>query len=61
MSNHEITFNTKLFEQIKTRADFTYKITPQMISIVDTGLGRCSVTEAIEAVAQDRVLAPRLN
>jgi len=39
MSNHEISFNSKLYEQIRTRADFTYKITPSVISIVDTRLG----------------------
>jgi len=39
MSNHEITFNTKLSDQFKTQADFTYKTTPGVISIVDTGLG----------------------
>jgi hypothetical protein len=50
MSNHEITFNTDLSEPVRTRADFTYKITPEVISIVDTGLDQCSVTDDIEAV-----------
>ena len=50
MSNHEISFNTKLSDPIRTRADFTYKITPEVISIVDTGLGKCPVNEDIEAV-----------
>jgi hypothetical protein len=50
MSNHEISFNTDLSEPTRTRADFTYKITPTVISIVDTGLGKCSVAEDIEAV-----------
>jgi len=50
MSNHEISFNTKLSDPIRTRTDFTYKITSTTISIVDTGLGRRSVTEDIEAV-----------
>jgi len=50
MSNHEINFNTKLSEPTSTRADFTYKITPSTISIFDTGLGQCQVTEDIEAV-----------
>ena len=50
MSSNEITFNTKLSEHVRTRADFTYKITPTVISIVDTGLGQRSVTEDIEAV-----------
>ena len=46
MSN-EITFNAKLSEAPRTQGDFTYKITPQLISIVDTGLGSRSVTEDI--------------
>ena len=50
MSNHEISFNTDLSEPVRTRADFTYKISPVMISIVDTGLGSCPVTEDIEAI-----------
>lgn len=51
MSDHEISFNnTKLSEQVRTRADFTYKITADLISITDTGLGFRSVTEDIEAV-----------
>jgi hypothetical protein len=29
---------------------YNYKITPEVISIVDTGLGKCSVSEDIEAV-----------
>jgi len=52
MSKREISFNTDLPEQIRTRADFTYKITPAVISITDSGLGKCSVTEDIEAVLQ---------
>ena len=50
MSNHEISFNTKLSDPIRTRTDFTYKITSTTISIVDTGLGQRSVNEDIEAV-----------
>ena len=49
MSN-EITFNTQLSEPPRTQADFTYKISPTVISITDTGLGSCPVTEDIEAV-----------
>src|SRR5215510_9690253 len=48
MSSHEISFN--LSEPFKTKADFTYKITPTLISISDTGLDKCSVAEDIEAV-----------
>ena len=50
MSSHEITFDTNLSELPRTRADFTYKITPTVISITDIGLGQRSVTEDIEAV-----------
>jgi hypothetical protein len=50
MSSHEISFNTKLSEQVRTRADFTYKITPTVISIFDPGVGSRPVTEDIEAV-----------
>ena len=50
MSNHEISFNTKLSEAVRTPADFIYKITPTVISVIDTGLGSRSVTEDIEAV-----------
>jgi hypothetical protein len=48
-----ISFNTKLSEQVRTRADFTYKITPTTISIVDTGLGSRSVTVDIEAILRE--------
>jgi hypothetical protein len=50
MSSHGITFNANLSEPPRTRTDFTYKITPTVISIVDTGLGSRSMTEDIEAV-----------
>jgi hypothetical protein len=50
MSSHEISFSTKLSEPPRTRANFTYKISPTVISIFDTGLGKCPVTEDIEAV-----------
>jgi hypothetical protein len=43
-TSHEITFNTDLAQPVKTRADFTYKIAPEVISIVDTRLGSRSVT-----------------
>ena len=62
MSNHEITFNAKLSEAPRTRADFTYKITPTLISITDTGLGSLPVTEDIEAVlTENRTLVSGLN
>ena len=50
MSNHEISFNTGISDPIRTRADFAYNITPAVISITDAGVGKCSVTEDIEAV-----------
>jgi hypothetical protein len=39
MRRHEITFNTNLSEAPGTRADFTYHISPTVISITDTGQG----------------------
>jgi hypothetical protein len=50
MSSHEISSNTNLSDPIRTRADFTYKITPILISITDTGLGSRSVADDAEAV-----------
>ena len=50
MDKHEITFNTNLSEPPRTHADFTYKISPIVISISDTGLGSRSALEDIEAV-----------
>ena len=50
MNKHEITFNTNLSEPPRTHADFTYKISPIVISISDTGLGSRSALEDIEAV-----------
>jgi len=50
MSKHEISFDPNLSDAIRTRADFTYKIAPTVISITDTGLGTRAVTEDIEAV-----------
>jgi hypothetical protein len=45
-----ITLDFKLVPEITTKADFTYSITPGTISITDTGKGRASVTNDIEAV-----------
>ena len=50
MNNHEVTFNTNLSEAPRTSADFTYKISPALISITDTGLGTRAVIMDIEAV-----------
>jgi hypothetical protein len=50
MSKHEISFDTSLSKPPRTRADFTYNITPTVISFTDTGLGQRSVVEDIEAV-----------
>ena len=52
MSEHEISFDPNLSDSIRTRADFTYKITPDLISITDTGLGQRSFLEDIEAVSR---------
>src|SRR5215831_15015816 len=49
MSN-EITFKPDAAMEAATRADFTYKITPNTITITDTALGKLSVTKDIDAV-----------
>jgi hypothetical protein len=62
MSNHEITFNTNASGTPITRADFSYNITPATISIVDTGLGKCAVTEGYRGgLTENRVLAPGID
>jgi len=44
------------------QADFTYTMTPVSIQIQDTGKGKKSVAEDLEAVLRkNRVLAPRLD
>jgi hypothetical protein len=45
-----ISLNFKPVQKPTTQADFTYSITPTTISITDTGKGRRSVTNDIEAV-----------
>jgi hypothetical protein len=45
-----MTLNFRSLPAIATRADFTYSITPDTISITDTSKGRASVTIDIEAV-----------
>ena len=49
MSN-EIVFKPNVAMEAATRADFTYKITPNTISITDTTLGKLSVTKDIDAL-----------
>jgi methanogenic corrinoid protein MtbC1 len=46
----KIAFDTNSPEPTRARADFTYKTTSPVISMVDTGLGKFSVTEDIKAV-----------
>jgi hypothetical protein len=43
-------FQYQRFGNTDNSADFTYKITPSMISIFDTALGKCSVTGDVEAI-----------
>ena len=50
ISSHEISFNTNLSDPPRTRADFTYNITPAVISITDTGLGSRSAADDIETI-----------
>ena len=45
-----ITLDFKCENRPPTKADFTYKIGPDTIEIVDTGRGRLSVTADLEAV-----------
>jgi hypothetical protein len=45
-----ICLDFKPVQKTTTQADFTYHITPATISILDTGKGRRSVTNDIEAV-----------
>ena len=47
---NEIAFKPDAVTEAATRADFTYKITPNTISITDTTLGKRSVTKDIDAV-----------
>ena len=50
MSPQGMTLDFRSIPAITTRADFTYSITPDTISITDTGKGRVSVANDIEAV-----------
>jgi hypothetical protein len=51
MSPHQaISHDFKPVEKPTTQADFSYSIMPNTIAIVDTGNGRRSVTNDIEAV-----------
>src|SRR4029077_21008135 len=45
-----ITLDFKSVDRPRTKADFTYKIGPDAIEIADSGRGRLSVTEDLEAV-----------
>jgi hypothetical protein len=45
-----LTFKGNVSGPPRTRSDFTYKISPTVISIGDTSLGKCAVSEDIEAV-----------
>jgi hypothetical protein len=50
MSRHEISFNTRQPEAIRTKADFIYHMGPDWITIADTGKGKCSVADDLESV-----------
>jgi len=45
-----LTLDFRPGDGLVTKADFTYSISPDTISITDTGKGRLSVTNDIEAV-----------
>ena len=53
MSRHEISFNTRQPEAIRTKADFIYHMGPDWITIADTGKGKCSVAEDLESVLRE--------
>jgi hypothetical protein len=62
MNNHEISLKTNLSEPVRTRSDFTYKITPTLLSIVDTGPGPTAGNRGCRGgLTQDRVLASRID
>jgi hypothetical protein len=48
--NNEISFQLDPAHEVKTQADFSYKITPATIEITDTGQGKRSVGNDIDAV-----------
>jgi hypothetical protein len=51
MSRYQaVSLDFKLVDKPVTQADFTYSIRPNAISIIDTGKGKTSVTNDIEAV-----------
>jgi hypothetical protein len=50
VSIKEIGFSPDRAQQVTTQADFTYSISPDTISIVDTNMGKRSVTNDIENV-----------
>jgi hypothetical protein len=45
VSVKEIAFGLDTARDVTTQADFTYSITPNTISIIDSGKGRRSVTK----------------
>jgi hypothetical protein len=49
-SSQAISLDFKPVQKLTTQADFTYSITPNTISITDTGKGSRSVTNDIEAI-----------
>jgi YD repeat-containing protein len=45
-----ITLDFKSVDRPRTKADFTYQISPATIEIVDTGRGKLSVADDLDAV-----------
>ena len=45
-----ITLDFKSVDRPRTKADFTYQISPATIEIVDTGQGKLSVADDLDAV-----------
>ena len=57
MSNDEITFNANASGTPSTKTDFTYKISPTVISIVDTGSGSLNHLIQYHVPGQQGILA----
>ena len=50
LSSQAISLDFKPVLKPRTKADFTYSITPKTISIIETTKGKLSVTNDIDAV-----------
>jgi hypothetical protein len=51
-TTNAITLDFKCEDRPQTKADFTYQISPNTIEIVDTGRGKLSVADDLDAVVR---------